>query len=308
MTDRSRPELRRPLSATRAGTEWLSTPDRQRPVVTTTRDLSETAGESEITMLTAYDAPTAEVVEEAGVDAILVGDSMGNAVLGYDSTLPVTVDEMRSRTAAVARATDETLVIADMPFLSFGVDEADSIEHAGRMLKEANADAVKLESGPHTVDLTRRMAELGIPVMAHLGLTPQHVNQLGGYHRQGTDQEAAEELLDLAVAHEEAGAFALVLEHVPANVAGAITEALEIPTIGIGAGPETDGQVLVISDVLGLDDWSPQFSKQFGDLRAEMREAVESFRAAVEDGSFPGDEHSHYEPSATRTQSGDEAN
>ncbi|MFB6177913.1 MAG: 3-methyl-2-oxobutanoate hydroxymethyltransferase [Halobaculum sp.] len=263
--------------------------------MTTTRDFRERAGDERLTMLTAYDAPTAELVEAAGIDAILVGDSMGNAALGYDSTLPVTVEEVQSRTAAVARVTDDPLVIADMPFLSFGVDESDSIEHAGRMLKEADADAVKLESGPHTVELTERLTDLGIPVMAHLGLTPQHVNQLGGYQRQGTDEAGASELLDLAEAHEAAGAFALVLEHVPANLAASVTETLEIPTIGIGAGPETDGQVLVITDVLGLSDRSPPFSKQFGDVAGEIGDAVESFREAVETGAFPAEEHSHYE-------------
>jgi len=253
------------------------------------------AGDERITMLTAYDAPTAEIVEAAGVDVILVGDSMGNAVLGYDSTLPVTVDEVRSRTAAVARATDDALVVADMPFLSYGVDESETIEHCGRMLKEADANAVKLESGSHTVDVTERLVELGIPVMAHLGLTPQRVNQLGGYFRQGTDEESATEMLDLAEAHEEAGAFALVLEHVPANVAAQITEALEIPTIGIGAGPDTDGQVLVLDDVFGMSDRTPPFSAQFGDVRAEMEDAVGRFRDAVESGAFPADEHSYDE-------------
>ena len=246
-------------------------------------------------MLTAYDAPTAAVVDEAGIDVILVGDSMGNAVLGYDSTLPVTLDEVASRTAAVARATDDALVVADMPFLSFGVDEAESVRNAGRLLKEADADAVKIESGPHTVEMTRRMTEVGIPVMAHLGLTPQHVNRLGGYARQGTDREAAEEIIDLAGAHAEAGAFALVLEHVPANLAGAVTEALDIPTIGIGAGPDCDGQVLVINDAVGLGDWSPPFSRQFGDVRGEMLDAVAAYREAVESGEFPAEEHSHVE-------------
>jgi len=261
--------------------------------MTTTRGLRDR--EAPITMLTAYDAPTAAVVDEAGIDVILVGDSMGNAVLGYDSTLPVTLDEVASRTAAVARATDDALVVADMPFLSFGVDEAESVRNAGRLLKEADADAVKIESGPHTVEMTRRMTEVGIPVMAHLGLTPQHVNRLGGYARQGTDKEAAEEIIDLAGAHAEAGAFALVLEHVPANLAGAVTEALDIPTIGIGAGPDCDGQVLVINDAVGLGDWSPPFSRQFGDVRAEMLDAVAAYREAVESGAFPADEHSHVE-------------
>lgn len=246
-------------------------------------------------MLTAYDAPTAAIVDEAGIDVVLVGDSMGNAALGYDSTLPVTMAEVKSRTAAVARATEDALVVADMPFLSFGVDEAESVRNAGELLKEADADAVKIESGPHTVETTRRMADVGIPVMAHLGLTPQHVNRLGGYTRQGTDQDAAEEIIDLAGAHAEAGAFALVLEHVPANLAAAVTEALDIPTIGIGAGPDCDGQVLVINDVVGLGEWSPPFSRQFGDVRAEMTEAVEAYRDAVASGEFPADEHSHVE-------------
>ena len=264
--------------------------------MTTTRSLREKAetGTEPITMLTAYDAPTAAVVEAAGVDAVLVGDSMGNAVLGYDSTLPVTFEEVKSRTAAVARATDDTLVVADMPFLSFGVDDAESVENAGLLLKEADADAVKLESGPHTVELTDRLSNLGIPVMAHLGLTPQHVNELG-YKRQGTDRDAAERILDLARKHERAGAFSLVLEHVPANLAAQVTEARDTPTIGIGAGPDTDGQVLVINDVFGLSDRSPPFSEQFGDVRGEMERAVSGFKEAVEGGAFPAEEHSHVE-------------
>lgn len=250
------------------------------------------SAEEPITMLTAYDAPTADLVERAGIDAILVGDSMGNAVLGHDSTLPVTVEEVASRTAAVVRATDEALVVADMPFLSFGVEEAASIENAGRMVKEAGADAIKLESGPHTIELTERLVQLGIPVMAHLGLTPQRVNQLGGYGRQGTTENAAKEILELARAHEEAGAFSLVLEHVPANLAAQVTEALDIPTIGIGAGPDCDGQVLVITDVIGLGEWSPPFSRQFGDVRSEIESAVGAYKEAVESEEFPGEEHS----------------
>ena len=261
--------------------------------MTTTRGLRDR--EEPITMLTAYDAPTAAVVDEAGIDVILVGDSMGNAVLGYDSTLPVTMAEVKSRTAAVARATDDALVVADMPFLSFGVEESESVRNAGELLKEADADAVKIESGPHTVETTRRMTDVGIPVMAHLGLTPQHVNRLGGYARQGTEQDAAEEIVELAGAHADAGAFALVLEHVPANLAGAVTEALDVPTIGIGAGPDCDGQVLVINDVVGLGEWAPPFSEQFGDVRGEMTEAVEAYRDAVASGEFPADEHSHVE-------------
>ncbi|RKD94895.1 3-methyl-2-oxobutanoate hydroxymethyltransferase [Halopiger aswanensis] len=261
----------------------------------TVRDLTAKTGEEPITMLTAYDAPTAEIVDDADVDVILVGDSVGNASLGYDTTLPVTVDDMARHVGAVSRATEDALVVADMPFLSVGVDESDSIENAGRMLKEEGAHAVKLESGPHTVDLTEKMVQLGIPVMAHLGLTPQHVNQYGGYPRQGTNEEAAERIIELAEAHEDAGAFSLVLEHVPSNLAAAVTEAIDVPTIGIGAGPDCDGQVLVVDDAVGLSEWSPSFAKQFGSVREEMKSAVEDYVSAVESGAFPAEEHSHEE-------------
>ena len=264
-------------------------------MATTVRDLREKAGEEPITVLTAYDAPTAAIVDAAGIDAILVGDSMGNAALGYESTLPVTLDEVASRTAAVVRATERALVIADMPFLSFGVDEADSCENCGRMLKEAGADAVKLESGPHTVDLTERLVQLGIPVMAHLGLTPQRVKEFGGYGRRGTEREEAREIVQLAGDHADAGAFSLVLEHVPANLAAQVTAAVDIPTIGIGAGPDCDGQVLVVNDAVGLSERSPPFARAFGDVRGEMESAVEAYREAVENGTFPTDAESHVE-------------
>ena len=261
--------------------------------MTTTRELRDRT--EPITMLTAYDAHTASVIDDCGIDILLVGDSMGTEALGYDSTLPVTVDDVERHTAAVARGSDDALVVADMPFLSVGVDEAETVRNAGRMLKDAGADAVKLESGPHTVELTERLTQLGIPVMAHLGLTPQHVNQLGGYTRQGTTEAAAEEILSLARAHEDAGAFGLVVEHVPANVAAQVTEALDIPTIGIGAGGDCDGQVLVISDVLGLSKNAPPFAEQFGDVQTAMTDAIKEYKAAVEADSFPADEHSHIE-------------
>ncbi|MFB6174161.1 MAG: 3-methyl-2-oxobutanoate hydroxymethyltransferase [Halobacteriales archaeon] len=262
----------------------------------TVRDIAERGDDDPpVTMLTAYDAPTAEILDDAGIEILLVGDTLGEVVLGYDSTLPVTLQEVRSRTAAVARGAEDALVVADMPFLSYGADEAESVENAGRLLKEADADAVKIECGPHTVDLTERLVDLGVPVMAHLGLTPQRVNQLGGYVRQGTDDAAAREILDLAREHERAGAFSLVLEHVPANLAAEVTDVLEVPTIGIGAGPEVDGQVLVINDVLGLSDWSPPIAEQFGDVRGEMERAVERYREAVREGAFPAEEHAHYE-------------
>ncbi|WP_338729332.1 3-methyl-2-oxobutanoate hydroxymethyltransferase [Haladaptatus sp. DJG-WS-42] len=262
---------------------------------TTVKDIRNMAGETRIVMMTAYDAPTAAIADAQGLDILLVGDSLGNTSLGYDSTLPVTVDDTVRHTAAVARATENALVVADMPFLSFGVDDAESIKNAGRMLKEAGAKAVKIESGPHTVELTRKLTQLGIPVMAHLGLTPQQVNQLGGYTRQGTTRDSATEILELAKQHEDAGAFSLVLEHVPANLAAQVTETLAIPTIGIGAGPDTDGQVLVVDDVVGTSDWQPPFAKQFGNVRAEMEKAITAYADEVRDGSFPGPEHSHVE-------------
>ena len=254
----------------------------------TVQEIQRASADGEpLTMLTAYDAPTAAIVDAAGIDVILVGDSMGNAVLGYDSTLPVTMDEVASHTGAVARAADEALVVADMPFMSYGASEADGVENAGRLLKEAGANAVKLESGPHTVALTERLVDLGIPVMAHLGLTPQRRNQIGGYARQGTTEEAAAEIRDLAAKHEAAGAFSLVLEHVPDELAADVTADLDVPVIGIGAGPETDGQVLVLTDVIGLSESVPPFAEEFGDVRGEIESAVAAYRDAVEDGSFP---------------------
>lgn len=258
----------------------------------TVQDIRSKAGEEPITMVTAYDAVTATLVEQAGVDIALIGDSMGNAVLGYDDTLPVTVEEVASRTGAVARSAEETLVVADMPFLSFGTDLQTSIENCGRMIKEEGANAVKIESGEHTLELTNRLTDLGIPVVAHVGLTPQSVNQTG-YTRQGSDPEQATEIARLAREHEEAGAFACILEHIPANLAAKITDDLEIPTIGIGAGSDCDGQVLVINDILGLSDRTPPFAKSFGNVREEMESAIDDYVEAVESGAFPGKEHSH---------------
>lgn len=244
-----------------------------------------------LTFLTAYDAPTAAVLEQAGIDMILVGDSVGNAMLGYDSTLPVTVDEIASHTGAVVRSTDESLVIADMPFMSYGADDDEAIEHCGRMIKEEGAQAIKHESGPHTVELTERLVHNGIPVMAHLGLNPQMVNEVGDLTRRATDAEEANEILELARRHEAAGAFALLIEHVPANVAKRVTAELDIPTIGIGAGPHVSGQGLIITDVLGMDDWVPPFAKTFADVKSEMETGVEGFKQEVRDSVFPAEDH-----------------
>lgn len=240
-----------------------------------------------ITMLTAYDAPTARFVEENGIDIILVGDSLGNTVLGYESTIPTTVAEMKSHTAAVVRATNEIPVVADLPFMSYGAETASSITNAAEMVKEAGADAVKLESGPHTVSLTEQLTQMGVPVMAHVGTRPQHANAEGGLAQSGTTDDEAAEIRQLALDHENAGAFGIVIEHVPDHVGQAVTAAVDVPTIGIGAGTETDGQVLVLADVLGLTDRQPPFSEAFGDVAAEMQDAIDAYREAVEDGRFP---------------------
>ncbi|APE95017.1 3-methyl-2-oxobutanoate hydroxymethyltransferase [Halodesulfurarchaeum formicicum] len=240
-----------------------------------------------ITMLTAADAPTAKIIEESGIDVILVGDSLGNTLLGYDSTIPVTQDEMESHTAAVVRGTETVPVVADVPFLSYGADRAESVRNCGRFIKEAGADAVKLESGPHTVSLTDRLTDMGIPVMAHVGTRPQHARQAGGLGQTGGSESEADAIVSLAEAHEAAGAFAVVVEHVPDDVGRAVTEALSVPTIGIGAGPATDGQVLVLADVLGLSESVPPFAEQFGEVRREMRAAIEGYQDAVTRGDFP---------------------
>jgi len=245
-----------------------------------------TAEDAPITMLTAYDAQTAAIIDAVGVDAVLVGDSLGNTALGYESTLPVTLAESLSHTAAVARGVDDAVIIADMPFLSFGVDTTESIHNAGRFIKEAGADAVKLESGPHTLALTERLVSLGIPVQAHLGVTPQHL-QTEGLTPAATTAEARELLLEQAVAQAEAGAFSLILEYVPAEVAAAVTEAVDIPTIGIGSGPHCGGQVLVTDDVVGLTTDPAPFARSFGDVRGEIEQAVTAYRDAVHAGGYP---------------------
>ena len=243
--------------------------------------------EPPITMLTAYDKSIAEIADSAGIDIVLVGDSVGNTVLGYETTLPVTIEEMISHTAAVVRGVKEALVVTDLPFLSVGVDESVTIMNAGKMLKMGGADAVKIESGPHTISITKRLVDLGIPVMAHVGLLPQRIRQIGGYYQQGTDESSALEIMELARGHENAGAFAIVLEHMPSDIAKNITEKLDIPTIGIGAGPHTRGQVLVVDDVIGLSNSLPPFARKFGDVRTEMSNAIKKYREEVISRKFP---------------------
>jgi 3-methyl-2-oxobutanoate hydroxymethyltransferase len=246
-----------------------------------------------IPMLTAYDYPTARILDTAGIPIILVGDSLGMVVLGHDSTLPVTMDDMIHHAAAVVRGTEHAFVVGDMPFMSYQGNQDEAVRNAGRFLKEAGCQAVKLEGGKSVLPLVRTLVGYGIPVMGHLGLTPQSVNQLGGFRVQGRTATQAATLLEDAVALEEAGIFALVLEMVPEQVAKRISDRLDIPTIGIGAGPHCDGQVLVVNDMLGMNPgFHPKFLKQYANLAETMAQAVKAYADDVQTGSFPGPEHS----------------
>jgi 3-methyl-2-oxobutanoate hydroxymethyltransferase len=246
-----------------------------------------------IAMLTAYDYATAKLVDECGVPLILVGDSLGVVVLGYESTIPVTIDVMIHHTKAVTRGTKNALVIGDMPFMTYHTDSNDALRNAGRFLQEANAQAVKLEGGEIVADKVRRIVDCGIPVMGHIGLTPQFIHQLGGYKVQGKTPEAARQLVNDALALEQAGAFAVVLELVPAELSKLITQKLSIPTIGIGAGPDCDGQVQVINDILGLfTDFVPKHAKQYTQLAGIMRDAISVYLNEVKSSSFPTKEQS----------------
>lgn len=257
-------------------------------------DLQKMKAEGEkISVLTAYDYPFARIMDQAGIDMILVGDSAGSVVSGYDTTLPVTMDEMLYHTRAVARAARQSLVVTDMPFLSYQVDIADARRNAGRLIKEGGAQAVKLEGGVHVADTIRAIVNMDVPVVGHIGLTPQSVHRMGGYRVQGRAQAQAEQLMADARAVAEAGAFAVVLEGIPADLAREITEAMPIPTIGIGAGVHCSGQVLVIHDILGLcEKYSPKFVKRYADVSGIIREGVSEYIRDVKSGVFPGEEHS----------------
>ena len=245
-----------------------------------------------ITMLTAYDYPTALLVDKAGIEMILVGDSLGMVMMGLDSTVPVTMEEMLHHTKAVVRGNKTALVVTDMPFMSYNVSVEESIRNAGRIIKEANADAVKLEGGVNIKDTVRAIVNAGIPVVGHIGLTPQTAGQLGGFKVQGRDDKRAAQLKADALAFEEAGAFCIVLELIPADLAKMITETVSIPTIGIGAGIDCDGQVLVYQDMLGLfDKFTPRFVKQYLDIGSMMAKAFEEYRDDVKEARFPEEKH-----------------
>ena len=247
-----------------------------------------------LTMLTAYDYSTAKLIDEAGVNSILVGDSLGNVILGYEDTISVTMEDMIHHGAAVARGAKNALVVIDMPFMSYQTSVYDALVNAGRLMKEGRGDAVKLEGGVEVCPQIKAIVDAGIPVCAHIGLTPQSINAFGGFKVQGKSEAAAKKLLGDAKAVEEAGAFAVVIEGVPAKIAALITEQLHIPTIGIGAGKDCDGQVLVYQDMLGMfSDFTPKFVKRYANIGEVMKEAFQNYIKEVQDGVFPAEENTY---------------
>jgi 3-methyl-2-oxobutanoate hydroxymethyltransferase len=264
-----------------------------KPETVTASWVRQRKGGEKITMLTAYDYATAKILDEAGIDVLLVGDSSGSVIAGYDNTLPVTLDQILYHTAAVVRGATRALVVADLPFMSYQVSLEEARRNAGRCLKETGCGAVKLEGGVSMKEVIRTLVDIDIPVMGHVGLTPQSVHRMGGFKVQGKTEEQFEKILADAHAVEDAGAFAVVLECVPNPLAERITRELSIPTIGIGAGPSCDGQVLVVHDMLGLfDRYRPKFVKQYINLTPMIADGVKSYIEEVKSGAFPGPEHS----------------
>jgi 3-methyl-2-oxobutanoate hydroxymethyltransferase len=245
-------------------------------------------------MLTAYDYSTAALVDGAGIDGILVGDSLGNVMLGYEDTISVTMEDMIHHGAAVARGAKDCLVVIDMPFMSYQESIEEAVHNAGRLMKEGRANAVKLEGGASVAAQIKAITDAGIPVMAHLGLTPQSINAFGGYKVQGKTEAAAKKLLEDAKAVEAAGAFSVVLECVPSALAAMVTKSLSIPTIGIGAGSDCDGQILVYQDLLGMfSDFTPKFVKRYAEIGSAMKEAFKAYIADVQSSAFPAPEHGY---------------
>jgi len=260
--------------------------------VTVSTFIDAKKSKEKISMLTAYDYSTAKLLDESGVDSLLVGDSLGMVILGYENTLQVTVDDIIHHCRAVARGAKRAMVIGDMPFLSYHINIEDTIRNAGRIIAEGQAHAVKLEGGREVVDKVRAIINAQIPVVGHLGLTPQSVNMFGGFKVQGKTEEQAKKIIDDAFMLQDAGVFAIVLECVPEKLASIITEKLEIPTIGIGAGKYCDGQVLVTQDMLGMyTDFTPKFVKKYANLRDEIQNAAKQYIDEMKSGAFPGSEH-----------------
>ncbi|MEN6462185.1 MAG: 3-methyl-2-oxobutanoate hydroxymethyltransferase [Syntrophomonas sp.] len=260
--------------------------------VSTTSVMAKKQNHEKITMLTSYDYSMAAMVDEAGIDMILVGDSLGNVILGYENTLAVTMDDMVHHTKAVSRGTKNAMVVADMPFLSYHISKKEAVRNAGRLIQEGGAQSVKLEGGAERVDTIKAILDAQIPVVGHIGLTPQSVNQFGGFKIQGKDLQTAKKLINDAKLVEQAGAFCVVLEGVPTLLAQKVTEEISIPTIGIGAGQYCDGQVLVINDMLGMfKGHIPKFVKKFANLEPLIKDALLAYKKEVEEGTFPGPEY-----------------
>lgn len=258
----------------------------------TTSLIKDMKNKQKFSMLTSYDFPTAKMVDEAGIDIILVGDSLGNAVLGYENTLAVTMEDMIHHTKAVARAAKRAMVVGDMPFLSYHISNTEAVRNAGRFIQEGGAQTVKIEGGIERVDTIKAILDAQIPVMGHIGLTPQSLHKFGGFKVQGKDLETANKLIEDAKALEKAGVFSMVLELVPTLLAKRITEEISVPTIGIGAGHYCDGQVLVVNDLLGIyGGFTPKFAKKYANLQPLIMDALQQYKKEVEDGSFPGEEH-----------------
>ena len=282
-------------SAPRVGDGKVTVPD------ILSRKSDGSPNSSKITCLTAYDYPAARLLDEAGVDILLVGDSLAMVVLGYDNTLPVTIEDMLVHVRAVRRGTKRALLVADMPYGSYHVSLEESVRNAVRLVKEGGAEAVKIEGGERRLELISRLVEAEIPVMGHVGLTPQSINAMGGFHVQGKSSDAARQLERDARAVEAAGAFAVVLESMPRELAARITEKLHIPTIGIGAGPDCDGQVLVLHDILGLTmGHTPKFARKYADVGAEISRAAAEYCRDVRNGTFPSDSESYHSPAELR--------
>ncbi len=266
----------------------------QRPKITVQTLLDMKRRGRKIVMLTAYDYPTALIEDRAGVDVILVGDSVGMAVLGYETTIPVTIEEMVHHTRAVARARPRAMLVGDMPFMSYQASVSDAVRNAGRLVKEGGAEAVKLEGGKRMEPVIRAILDAAIPVMGHIGLTPQSLHQLGGYRVQGRDPAAADLLLEEAKLLEACGCFCIVIEGVPWQLGQRITEAVSIPTVGIGAGPHCDGQVIVVNDMLGVnEEFAPRFVKLYAHLGKQMADAFDAYIRDVREGRFPDLDHSY---------------
>jgi 3-methyl-2-oxobutanoate hydroxymethyltransferase len=269
-------------------------PDQRHRVVTTRSVVNMKKTGEKITALTAYDFLVARLLDQSGIDIILVGDSLGNVVQGHDTTLPVTVDDMIYHAKAVRRGAERALIVVDMPFMSYQTSVDDAVRNCGRVMKEVGVGAVKLEGGAHIADIVRHLVKIGIPVMGHLGLTPQAINKFGTYEVRATDEAEAEELLKDARVLAEAGVFSLVLEKIPSSLARRVSEAIPVPTIGIGAGPHCDGQVLVVYDMLGVtEEFRPRFVRRYGEMAEAMRGAFRQYIGDVKSGSFPAKEESY---------------